>query len=172
MNYTIENPKGIDKEIQNSQNDLDKYLGWPEIDIYGRVRKNPTNNGFYPEAYIGNNEYRDVYLNDEVNATIIFIKDGDSNVDDFGQFWFSDVKCVIMVNLAKVYPNITHRADTEAQIAVIKQLEKNPMFTITGTEEEIADIFSGFNIDKIMTDNMQPYHIFAVTGNMKYKIHC
>lgn len=171
-NYTIENPKGIDQQIQFSQNDIFKGLDWGEIDVYGRVRKNPVNDGFYPEAYIGNNEYRDVYLNDEVNATIIFIKDGDSEVDEFGAYWTSDVKCVVMVNLEKIYPNIAHRADTESQIAVITQLEKNKMFSITGTEEEIADIFQGFKIDKIATDNMQPYHIFAVLGSMKYKIHC
>jgi len=172
MNYTIENPKGIDQQIQFCQNDLYNGLGWSEIDVFGRVRKNPTNEGFFPEAFIGNNEYRDVYLNDEVNATIMFIKEEESTVDDFGQFWFSDVKCVVMVNLSKVYPTITHRADTEAQIAIIKQLKKNKMFTITGTEEGIPNVFQGFNISKIATDNMHPYHIFAVTGNMKYKINC
>lgn len=171
-NYTIENPKGIDKEIQFCQNDIFNNINWGNIDVYGRIRKNPVKDGFYPEAYIGNNEYRDVYLNDTVNATIIFIKDGDSEVDEFGAYWTSNVKCVVMVNLKKVYPNITHRADTEAQIEIIKLLQKNKMFSITGTEEEIADIFQGFKIDKIATDNMHPFHIFSVLGSMKYKINC
>jgi len=172
MNYTITNPKGIDEQIQSSQNDLFAGLDWGNIDVFGRIRKNPTTDGFIPEAYIGGDEYREVYLNDEVNATIIFIKDENPVTDDFGKFWFSDVKCVVMVNLKQAFTNINHRADTEAQIAVIKQLEKNKMFTITGIEEGIPNIFQGFNFSKITTDDMQPYHIFAVLGSMKYKIYC
>lgn len=175
MNYTITNPKGIDQQIQFSQTDLFKGLKWENIDVYGRVRKNPIRSKnktvtYFPEAYIGNNEYRDLYLNDAVNATICFIENEDHDTDEFGVYFTADVKCVVMLNLKNCYPNIAHRADSEAQIDVIKQLEKNKMFTINGVEKGIQNIFQGFNIDKITTDDMHPYHIFAIVGTMKYKI--
>lgn len=177
MNHTITNPVGIDNEIQFSQTELFKGLNkWGSIDIYGRVRKNPItsangNVSYVPEAYVANGEYRDLYLNDEVNATICFIENEDHNTDEFNVSFTSTVKCVVMLNLNKCYPNIAHRADSEAQLDVVKQLQKNKMFTINGVEKGIQNIFQGFNIDKITTDDMHPYHIFAITGIMKYKIN-
>lgn len=175
MNHTITNPKGIDKEIQFSQTDLFKGLNWGNIDVYGRIRKNPKvsnagNVSYQPEAYIGGSEYRDLYINDEVNATICFIEDEDHDTDQFGVFFTVNVKCVVMLNLKTCYPNIAHRADSEAQIDVIKQLQKNKMFTINGIEKGLQNIFQGFDIDKITTDDMHPYHVFAIIGNLKYKI--
>lgn len=184
MNYTIEKPKGIDEQIQYTQGILYKSLKqkWkteglnPDatLDVFGRIRKNPINPaGYYPEAYIGRGEYRDLYINDEVNATICFIEDDkDHDTDDMNQFYFADGKFVVMMNLKKCYPDIDHRADTEAQIDVINEIKKNKMFSITGVQKEIKNVFKGFNIEKIMTDDMQPFHIFAITGTMKYKINC
>jgi len=186
MNYTIEKPVGIDKDIQYTQGILFNNLKskWATIginpdltfNVFGRVRKNPIQpTGFYPEAYIGGGEYRDLYLDDTVNATICFIEeDRDHSTDDFNEYYFAEGKFVVMMNLKKCYPNINHRADSEAQADVIAQIKKNKMFTIDGVQKEIKNIFKGFNTDKIILDDMHPFHIFAITGTMKYnvKINC
>jgi len=182
MNYIIEKPVGIDEQIQYSQGVLFDNLKtkWktesvnPDLtlDVFGRIRKNPIVKGFYPEAYVGDGEYRDLYLNDEVNATICFIEDDkDHTIDDLGQFYFAEGKFVFMVNLKKCYPTINHRADSESQLDAISQLKKNKMFTISGIQKGLPNIFKGFNIEKITTDDMQPFHIFAITGTMKYKLN-
>lgn len=183
MNYTIDKPVGIDTEIQYTQGVLFKNLKdkWKSeginpdktLDVFGRIRKNPiSKGGFYPEAYVNDGEYRDLYLNDEVNATICFIEDDkDHTVDDLGQFYFAEGKFVFMVNLKKCYPTINHRADSEAQIDAIAQLKKNKMFTIEGIQKGLPNIFKGFDISKITTDDMNPFHIFAITGTMKYKLN-
>ena len=176
MNYKIIKPAGIDEQIQYSQGILYDNLvsKWGSLDVYGRIRKNPTQTtGFYPEAYIGDNEYRDLYMNDEVNATICFIEDEkDHTTDEFNIFYFATGKFVVMVNLKKCYPNIAHRADSECQIDVMNQLKKNKMFEISGVQKGLQNIFKGFNIEKISLDDMHPYHIFAITGSIKYKINC
>lgn len=182
MNYTITNPVGIDKEVQYTQGLLFENLKnkWKSeginpnttLDVFGRIRKNPIVNGFCPEAYVGDGEYRELFLNDEVSATICFIEDEkDHTTDDFNEFYFADGKFVVMMNLKKCYPNIDHRADQEAQIDVIAHIKRNKMFEITGVQKGIPDIFKGYNIDKITLDDMQPFHIFAITGTMKYKIN-
>ena len=183
MNYIIDGPVGLDKEVQKTQVIIFDNLKtkWKTegvdvnktLDVFGRVRKNPINqSGFFPEAYIGNGEYRDLYLNDGVNATVCFIEEDnkDHSTDDFGEFYFADGKFVFMVNLKKCYPTINHRADSEAQLEAISQLKKNKMFTIDGIQKGLPNIFKGFEISKITTDDMHPFHIFAITGTMKYKI--
>jgi len=182
MNYTITNPKGLDEQVQYTQKLLFDNLKtkWktsginPDttLDVFGRIRRNPVSNDFYPEAYIANGEYGDLYLNDSVNATICFIEeDRDHTTDDFNEFYFAEGKFVVMMNLKNCYPIILHRADSEAQLDVIAQIKKNKMFTIDGIQKGLENIFKGFKTDNIKTDDMQPFHCFAITGTMKYKIN-
>ena len=172
MNFTKTNPKGIDKEIGKIQSLLHEELGWENIDVYGRVYKNQsTDKGLVPEFYIGANEYKDAFLNDAKTATICFIED-EKHTTDNGIYYYNDVKIVVMVNLSKAKPSIAHRADTEVQIDIIKQAEKNKMFTITGIEKGIANVFKCFNVQGILITDMQPFHVFAITGTLKYKINC
>ena len=48
MNYNLNNPIGIDKEVQKIQNYLHGSLveSWGDIDAYGRVYKNRKQLGF------------------------------------------------------------------------------------------------------------------------------
>ena len=120
MNYTISNPKAIDFAIQKIQTYLFENLKWGNFDVYGRVYKNPTEQkGITLEAYIGNNEYKDVFTNDYKNATVFFIDDDIHNSKE-GILFSNKIKIVFMVNLKKAYPNITHRADMEAEMEAIK----------------------------------------------------
>ncbi len=172
MNYTITNPKGIDKELQKIQNSLYDGLDWGNLNVYGRVYKNQsTDKGLVPEVYLGANEYKDAFLDDTKTATICFIED-EKHTTENGIYYFCDVKIVVMVNLLKSKPTITHRADTEVQLDVIKQAQKNGMFTVTGIEKGIANVFKGFNIQGVLLTDMQPFHVFAITGTLKYKINC
>ena len=65
------NPVGIDRQIQGFQETMYTLLKkkWGIVgenfwDCYGRVYKNQTADGYSPEAYVGANEYKEVYFDD------------------------------------------------------------------------------------------------------------
>lgn len=175
MNYTIDNPKAIDLTIQKIQTYLFDNLNWGEIDVYGRVYKNPSETkGLVLEAYIGNDEYKDVFTDDSKVANIFFIEDDDhSSVE--GIKFTSKLKIVFMVNLRKAYPNINHRADMEAQIDAITLMRKRSGFSFKangGLEKGIKKCLGEFYTDSIVTNDMHPYHVFSITGEITYQISC
>jgi len=172
MNYVITKPKGIDKEIQLIQTALFEKLGWSPIDVFGRVHKNQSKEkGLVPEFYFGKGEYKDVFTNDLKAANIFFIDD-EVHTTDNRVFWYSEVKIVFMVDLKKVKPSITHRADMEAEIEALTIVKKHRMFQVDGFEKGIESVFKGFNTNQIKLLDMQPFHVFAITGKLKYKINC
>lgn len=172
MNYTITNPKGIDFTIQKLQNYLFEKLNWGEIDVYGRVYKNPSEQkGLMLEAYIGNNEYKDVFTDDTKNANIFFVED-DVHTSNEGIKFTNKLKIVFMVNLKKAYPNITHRADMEAEIEAIELIRKKSGFSFEKVEKGIKQVLGEFYTDGIKLNDMHPYHIFSITGEITYQISC
>ncbi|RUT68687.1 hypothetical protein D0817_20215 [Flavobacterium cupreum] len=172
MNYTVTSPKGIDKEIQLIQTSLFDKLGWTPIDVFGRVHKNISKEkGLVPEFYVGKNEYKDVFTNDLKSANVFFI-DNDEHTTTNRIFYYSEVKIVFMVDLKKVKPAIAHRADMEVEIDALKVVKRHRMFEVDGFEKGIETVFKGFNIDHVKLLNIQPHHVFAITGKLKYKINC
>lgn len=176
MKYTFENPKGIDYAIQNVQNYLDRYLGWDNIDIYGRVYKNLSKDGnVFPEAYIGKGEHREVLTNDKKDATIFFI-DNDDHTSTTGHDFNAEVSIVFIVNLSRLYPNSTHRPDTESQLHVEKIIKQSRAFNVTSNtpltiSKGLENVLSDFDTSYIKLTDFQPYHIFSVKGTMNYLIN-
>lgn len=77
-----------------------------------------------------------------------------------------------MVNLKKAYPNITHRADMEAEMEAIKLIRQKPMFEFESIEKGIKQVLGEFNTDSIKLNDMQPYHVFSISGSITYQISC
>lgn len=172
MNYTIENPEGIDVSIQRIQNYLFKNLLWSDIDVYGRVFANPSKTkGMTLEAYISKNEYKDVFTNDKNAATIFFIEDNKHTTNE-GVRFTNNIQIVFIVNLKKVFPNILHRADMEAEKKAIELLRGRPNFSMTDLQKGISEVFKGFNTDQIKLSDMHPYHVFSINGDLTYQISC
>lgn len=171
MNHTIEKPKGIDHYIQQIQNDLFKKLGWGDIEAYGRVYKNPSKGkGITLQAYEGKKEYKDVFTNDKKSASVFFIDDDEHKTEN-RVYYNAEVKIVFMVNLSKIYPDAKNRADTDAQVHAAKIVSNHKIFTITGFEKGIETIFKGINTEGIKLTDLQPFHVFAIVGNLKYQLN-
>lgn len=171
MNYTIINPKGIDSEIQKIQTYLFEKLNWGDIDVYGRVYRNPSEQkGLKLEAYIGNNEYKDVLTDDTKNANIFFIEDDVHNTKE-GILFKNKLKIVFMVNLKKASNNTAHRADMEIEIEAIKLVRKQN-FSIEKLEKGVKSALGEFDTEGIKLNDMQPYHVFSVTVELPYYINC
>jgi hypothetical protein len=172
MNYTITNPKGIDFPIQKIQNYLFDKLNWGDIAVYGRVHKNPSGQkGILLEAYIGHNEYKDVFTDDTKNATIFFVEDDVHNSKE-GIRFTTKIKIVFMVNLSKTFPSILHRADMEAEMTAIEIIRKRSGFSFEKLEKGIKQCLGEFYTEGIKLNDMHPYHTFSITGEITYQISC
>lgn len=171
MNYTISDPKGIDKQIQIIQNSIYNNIKWNNIDVFGRIYRNVSESkGMVPEAYIGDGEYRDTYMDDSKNA-IIFFTDDVSHKFLGGGYYEAEVKIIFSVNIEKI-KNSKSRTDSEIQIEALKIIQKHKIFKLKSIEKTIEKILNGFNTQQIKLMDMQPYHMFAVVGDLKYKINC
>ena len=171
-NYLHETPKGIDIAIQRLQTRLFQLLNWPEIEVYGRVYKNPTEKkGVVPEAYKGKGEYVDVFTNDRKTASIFFVDD-DSHKSKEGILYTTKLKIVFMIDLKKAYPSIAHRADMEAEMDAIKIIRKQKNFLITDIEKGVKTALKDFDTESMLHYDMQPLHVFSVTGDFTYQISC
>lgn len=69
--YAKSNPVGIDKRILRIQNKLDE-LDWGNIDVYGKLYINQKNGERIAEAYVGNGEYSEIFVDDRKTAVFGF----------------------------------------------------------------------------------------------------
>lgn len=169
MLYLREKPEGIDLKIDFIQKSLFNKLSWNNIDVFGRVYRNPSDKGYRPKAYINDREYRDVFTNDDKAATIFFI-DNETHSFISGNDFETEIKAVFMVDLEKISGD-SLRNDIDVQNKAILEMKKHKFFTLTKIEKGIENIFKGFDTSNIRLTDMQPYHVFAIVGKLKYNIN-
>lgn len=145
MNFTTESTVGIDTIIKDIQTDLYNglVLSWNNnIDGYGRVYKNKTDSGFTAQYYISENDYRDVYVNDEKSGQFFFLTSNNSPTRD--EYTFTNkTKVVFIVNLKQIFGD--GRKDEEARIDAMQVLRDVAYgrFNIEGYEIGVEDVFMG-----------------------------
>lgn len=175
MNYNNYPAIGIDKKLQNLQNALSTHLDFEGVDFYGRVQKvlNKDGKTFVPEVHISNTERKEVYYDDHnaPGGNVFFIESEEHTTKDGKQFT-SKIKVVFMLNLDKIYSGKNYRADVEVQEHCIKLINSLRIFDVTGIEKGLSNVLKGFNIDGVKKNDLQPYHTFAVLGNLSYIFNC
>ena len=161
----ITTPVGIDVEIQRQQQRLAAKL-WTgkNYESYGHAFINVKEDGSnVPEVFVNNIDYKDVLTDDKNDAISFFIVD--DNMSGNSMAMSVDVKLYFIVNLAKIYPTLTHRAVEEShRDALIYILQHNNVTDIVTGAKALRD----FNIPQYQTD-MQPYHAFCLTLEMNYQ---
>jgi len=171
MNHLIENPKGIDAKINMIQNMIHDKIGWSGIEVFGRVFKNPSKTkGDTLEAYIGKKEYKDVFTNDKNNGNIFFIEDSEHKTKE-GVLFTNTISIVFMINLKRLYPELENRADLNAQEDAIRIVKKSRIVKVPIIEKDITKIFNKINIENLKLVNMQPFHVFAIEGDISYYLN-
>lgn len=170
----MNNPTGIDKEIQRIQNYLYDGLvdDWGNIDAFGRAYKNRKQLGFIPEVYKGKNEYLNAYYDDAQNekGLLFFLENHDHQSTD-GFMFKTRVKICFMLNLEKIGYDSDERADLIVQEKVVGILHKRPInnFTITGLEKTVRNVFYGYTYTDVeLETDMHPLHTFAIIGDLEY----
>ena len=168
-------PAGIDAAITKIQRALHSQLSvlWGNAyKCYGRCYRNRNDNGYIAENYEGDGEYKEVYLDDTAPAISFF--GVSSNVDTSGVMNVADIHLVFFVNLSKVKPTQSHRADEEVRIDVLKALGSF-LFgaSVTGVElwlENVLREYPGSRRDeRLKAADMHPWHCFRVNMQVSYK---
>lgn len=169
MLFLKKNPLGIDSKINMIQKSIFNKIDLNDVNVYGRIYRNPSDNGFKPEVYINDLEYKDVLTDDTKNGSVFFIEDETYELIN-GYYFEVEVKIVFMLDLAKLSGS-QNRNDIEVQNKVLLEIRKHKFFTITKIEKGIDNIFKGFDTSNIKINDMQPYHVFAIVGKLKYSIN-
>ena len=162
--YSKTTPIGIDKKLYWIQN-LIEAIGWTNIGVYGKLYINEKNGKKIAEAYTGNGEYSEVFVDDRLNAVFGFIV---SSPRDGATVYRAKVKLICSVNLTKIY-GATERSDEEAIQAVLNAIHEQ-----IHTNNDIAiydrdDVFSDIDASRFKFRNMQPWYNFAIEFNLNYK---
>lgn len=170
MNHVITNPRGIDIPIQRLQTLLHEDLDWSaDSDFYGRALKVNSDTGYLPRGFVSGQGYTDVFTDDRKSAKLFFLVDDDIT-SKAGLLFTAQVKIVVMANIEKIFGQLSKRADTDLQEQVIKAVRKTKILSMDkgGIETGIETIFRGYDIGQIKKVDLNPYHVFAVKGTIKY----
>lgn len=175
-NYNTYTPLGIDAKIKFIQDALHGHLGFSNVDFYGRVQKslNKDSKTYIPEVHVSKTERKEVYYDDAIapGGNVFFVEEDDKHTTKDGVVFVAKVKIVFMLNLDKLYPNANNRADTEVQDHCLKLIRRLKVLDITGVEKGVSNVLKGFNIENVKLNDMQPYHIFSINGDLKYMFNC
>lgn len=165
---------GLDSVIQSMQKDLYASLDAKynfEVNGYSRVHRNPKGNGFLPELWNETEQqYKEMYLDVESGLTFFFI-DGDTHNTEDGNYFTCPLKVVFLYDLSNLSTVI--RADAQAEKDAVSAIHNDTYenFEFQSIEKGVPTVFSGFDISQIQFSNMQPYHVFAVTGAIGYYLN-
>jgi len=175
MNNILTDPIGIDAKIQTMQILLYDKLDWANIEMYGRVFKNKVDGKVIAQGYgeNANGDYKkDVYLDDTKNASIFFVA-ADNQTTTNGVQFTNEVKIVFMLNLKVLYPDINHRADTEAQNTAYDLVHSRKAFRIKRIETGLENVLNGFDVSlkSLIRSDLQPIHVFGIVADVNYKMN-
>lgn len=180
MNIIKQDVAGIDIQIQKMQTTIyGKLLPvWNVNDstftMYGRAYRNQSNDGYIPEVYTGNNEYKDSYFDDTLSGSA-FWGVGDIERVDKSASTTADVFLIFMVNLAKIKPG-KDRNDEQARVDVEQIcMSRDYGFYLNAVVTGIDQVFKeygGYKKTKgIEFRDMHPWHCFRLNFKLTYNIY-
>lgn len=174
---------GLESKVLLLQNHLSKKLiydvssnpsGWQgEVEIYGLIYKIESDKGILPEAYKGtgskNMEYKQVFVNDKVSATIGFLETGNRTL---GNPKKTNLDMICTVRLDKIYAS-NLRNDELAFLQTENALNSFPGFRVINNspalKQGVNNVFSGFYTDNIKNRDMHPWLTFAFNFDLLYQ---
>lgn len=141
-------------------------------ECYGRSYRNKRDNSYIAEVYTTGNEYKEVFWNDALHA-ISFFGAGSSIKTQVSHT--TDVHLVFFVNLAKLKPDIAHRADEELRTEIIEILGRyNYGFTYSGVETGIENVLKeypgSYRNERLKYVDMHPVHCFRLNFTLNYNL--
>lgn len=175
------NPVDIDVPIQRLQQHLYTELLdlWSleegQYSAYGRCYRNQTKDGYVPEVYDGNDEYREVFCDDRLAALSFF---GVGDTIPLSRKIRAVIECpvhlVMFVQLDQI-KNLTHRSDVEARRDVQTLVHERFGFGVQAIKTGIDNVFSEYSgtrrSDWLKFRDMHPFHVFRLDMLVNYTMY-
>lgn len=126
-----------------------------------------------PHLYVGNGNYKEVFFDDRFSLTSFFLvgeKKTLNNLDDFSV----DLSIIFQVKLNEIYPNATHRMDTEFHSLVKRALE-NCLVSIELIEivTGIDNVYEGLTFENSQfLDDVSFFHLVRFNYTLNYHESC
>lgn len=163
------NPVGIDNTIKWIQEHLWENISWnkgafsdTDYECYHRAYRNETNSSEIWEVFTSVNDYKEVLYDDTFLATSFFVVSNNVNVSLSGKET-TDISIVFQLDLNKLYPTISHRADEEAHREVMNILLDNPIGAkISRLTKGIKNVYTELGYGANKFDDLQPFHVFRI----------
>lgn len=169
MNNTKTNPIGIDAKIQRLQTSLFSQLNtlWStELDAYGRCYVVEENGERTVNFYKNPKEYQIISVA-EKNKFFFIHRSIAKKVDTLN--YETNIELIFIVDVAKLKPQITHRADVEVQADVELLLNQFENIFVESFEVGYENVLRGIKFNQ--TSDMQPYHVFKFNLNVRYNMN-
>ena len=174
------NPTGLDIPVQRFQSLIHtKLLAVWGIDSsqyksYGVAIRNPTADGYTAENYEGLQGYKEVYYDDSLSAISFFGRTGQIRMDTGSMM--QQIHLVFFVDLKKIKPTISHRADEEVRKDVLTAIGTGMYgFTPTSVELWIENVLREYpgsrRDDRLRYVDMDNRHCFRINFDFKYNIN-
>lgn len=170
--YLKSNSIGLDESINEVIETLDYELNtkrsW-NIDIYGKLYKKEIKKSKLPIAvsFKSNIDYEPVFVNDKVNGEIGFIVEDKREILD--GLVKTNCNVTFSLNIEKIFGISTQREDESIMlIAKMALSDYSPDILITG----IKNVYNGFDTEKIIYSDMQPYLNFSYRIKLNYTDKC
>jgi len=133
---------------------------------YGRAFLNQKEGNTIPEILDADNEYKEMLLDDKLDAQSFFVVENDYTVENSKKL-SGEVSIYFAVNLGVVYPSVSERA--------VEYIHRDVMNILKGTDFQLTgitsgrDAFSGFEIK--VGDNMQPFYLVKFTTAVSWLLN-
>lgn len=171
MIYRRTEKVGIDLPIDKISKRLYSVLSlqWSNIDVYGRVYRNPKDGKVVPEWYVSDGDYKEVLMDDSRGAIIFF--DVDPKIEmKTGSYGVAKVDIIVYTNLSKI-KNLSERLDHEVHKDLMSILKPKPYgFEIDKLYTTIEKVYSEFKgVSKMLLNkDLSRYHHFKVSGSLSF----
>jgi hypothetical protein len=169
----ITKPQGLDRPLQDMQNHFIKSL-WPNVLA---VKKSFNHRVFVknsavlkPEIFDGK-DYKDVRFDDSLTALSWFDVSNQTNTFS-NSTGVNEVGIVFIVNLEKLYPQLSHRAVEEVHYDVIKIINKMPREFKINSIVSGLDAYGDYDITQLKGANIQPFHVFRINCDVLFTLNC
>ena len=174
-------PQGLDAPIQQLQVLLNDYLVnlWAiddaQYNCYGKAYRNLTRidktEGYIPEVYLANGEYKEAFYDDTVIATSFFgLNNGRATYNGATAENTASIHLIFAVDLPKIY--VDSRNDEAAHSDVQRFLE---LYQPGANIERITDLdrvysdYSGWKLFKNLRESdMHPRHVFRFNFDLTF----
>lgn len=169
------NPQGLDIPIQAFQKIMyDQLIAtWgiseDQYKCYPRCYRNRKENVYKAENFEGGKDYKDAYWDDKLSVVSFF---GLSSTEDHRQNERIKVHMVFFVDLKKLKPSITHRADEEVrkdvQLLALQEFYGMKYLSTELWAENVLREYPGSARELESRIDMHPVHCFRINFELNY----